>query len=45
MAENGKKGNIGTRSTPSDGPRAKSTGAKPCGSGNDSGRGTKNPVK
>jgi hypothetical protein len=37
MAENGKKGNIGTR--------AKSTGAKPCGSGNDSGRGTKNPVK
>lgn len=40
-----KKGNDGTRSTPSEGPRAKAVGAREIGKGKDLGRGTSNPVR
>lgn len=43
--ERQKKGNDGTRATPSCGPRAKAVGAKEIGKGKDLGRGTVNPVR
>ena len=40
-----KQGWNGNISTPKDGPRSRAVGAKEIGSGKDSGRGTRNPVK